>query len=183
MPRRGRPRSVTQPTLAARDPPFPSMRPACDPTTLTVRDDVLAGGLAELPVSGGALPAALDQYSIHGRTTNTERRRDGGRRFPAVEHTTCKRSLLVRQRLRPADGVPPRRRASRAADHRSRPNANSMTAVAMAAVTIATPRNPIRCAHRPVETVPTSLTSVRGIRPVRVARSHHRGLPRSGSHL
>ncbi len=32
-------------------PRFPSMRLVCDPTTLIVRDDVLAGGLAELPVS------------------------------------------------------------------------------------------------------------------------------------
>ena len=32
-------------------PRFPSMRLVCDPTTLIVRNDVLAGGLAELPVS------------------------------------------------------------------------------------------------------------------------------------
>jgi len=32
-------------------PRFPSMRVTVDPTTLTVRDDVLTGGLAELPVS------------------------------------------------------------------------------------------------------------------------------------
>ena len=102
---------------------------------------------------------------------------------PAVMHKTCKRSFLVCQRLRPTDGLPRARRASGAAERRSRPNANSMAAVAMAAATIAAPRNPTRCAHRPVKTVPTSLPSVRATRPVRVARSHHRGLPRSGSHL
>ena len=32
-------------------PGFPSMHLLCEPTTLIVRDDVLAGGLAELPVS------------------------------------------------------------------------------------------------------------------------------------